>query len=552
MCEPLGLWCAAYSSGLIALRGLRALSLGQDPADRPASDTQLLPLICSLQVQPCSLTAWPSRMARVLVSFPELWATSRATRGAAPPQPRPGALARPAVASTMPSQRPCSPRPCGGQGDRNTILMVGGEIGLISASENGAVLMWPESDLRQAAEGAGFDIPTRRAARKETTRLRDESRAANRVANATMVRAQAHLAGMQEAMQPHAHAGLGCRVTGLAGGPHVLPCACLVTKLPGPACCGGVRLHGRLMHGCAVWAGLGGCPGISGAAEALLHAVESPQAQSPDAVQSCHNLGSCSKACSEAAEALQHGTGARLCCKAAALRSFTASVKPCWEGCISPRALDSQTSLLFKHHRTEQLPGLVRATVPAPTLAVAPAAPFMHTPEPHVCPQASSRGTSSHSAMSESQASGSEGVNIASMQGMLRTGWQLPMAQTGSDGQAAWCTRTAQDQTSWQLPAWHRWARRPALRTAQALHRTRRTGLVLRRAWSRTSPVLQLGRGERWCTHTGALAGSWASLGLSSQKTRQLWLPGRGKGRGLGILLGALQLGPHLDVHVTW
>ena len=53
MCEPLGLWCAAYSSGLIALRGLRALSLSQDPADRPASDTQLLPLICSLQVQPC-------------------------------------------------------------------------------------------------------------------------------------------------------------------------------------------------------------------------------------------------------------------------------------------------------------------------------------------------------------------------------------------------------------------------------------------------------------------------------------------------------------------
>ena len=50
MCEPLGLWCTAYSSGLIALRGLRALSLSQDPSDRPSSDTQLLPLICTLQV----------------------------------------------------------------------------------------------------------------------------------------------------------------------------------------------------------------------------------------------------------------------------------------------------------------------------------------------------------------------------------------------------------------------------------------------------------------------------------------------------------------------
>ena len=66
--------------------------------------------------------------------------------------------------------------------------MVGGEIGLISASENGAVLMWPESDLRQAAEGAGFDIPSRKAARKETTRLRDDARAATKVANTTMVR----------------------------------------------------------------------------------------------------------------------------------------------------------------------------------------------------------------------------------------------------------------------------------------------------------------------------------------------------------------------------
>ena len=67
-------------------------------------------------------------------------------------------------------------------------MMVGGEIGLISASESGTVLMWPESDLRQAAEGAGFVVPSRKAARKETTRLRDDARTANRVANATMVR----------------------------------------------------------------------------------------------------------------------------------------------------------------------------------------------------------------------------------------------------------------------------------------------------------------------------------------------------------------------------
>ena len=95
MCEPLGLWCAAYSSGLIALRGLRALSLSQDPADRPASDTQLLPLICSLQVQPCSPAAWHSHIVCVSMSLSERWDASRATRGAEPPRPCHGPLSRP-------------------------------------------------------------------------------------------------------------------------------------------------------------------------------------------------------------------------------------------------------------------------------------------------------------------------------------------------------------------------------------------------------------------------------------------------------------------------
>ena len=145
-------------------------------------------------------------------------------------------------AATKLSKRLSSSRACAGQGDRNTILMVGGEIGLISASENGTVLMWPESDLRQAAEGAGFDIPTRKAARKESTRLRDESRAANRVANATMVRAWAQLgcSGWCSGMY-----ALDCGAAVRC--PRALPCACLVKKLPCPACWWETCLHRGLM-----------------------------------------------------------------------------------------------------------------------------------------------------------------------------------------------------------------------------------------------------------------------------------------------------------------
>ena len=51
VCEPLGLWCAAYSSGRIALRTLRALGLTSDSEWELPVDRDLLPLVCFMQVR---------------------------------------------------------------------------------------------------------------------------------------------------------------------------------------------------------------------------------------------------------------------------------------------------------------------------------------------------------------------------------------------------------------------------------------------------------------------------------------------------------------------
>ena len=66
-------------------------------------------------------------------------------------------------------------------------MMVGGAVGLIAASSMGELTLWPESDLRAAAENAGFAVHNRRMASREAFRQRSEAAAATSIAQATMV-----------------------------------------------------------------------------------------------------------------------------------------------------------------------------------------------------------------------------------------------------------------------------------------------------------------------------------------------------------------------------
>ena len=53
MCEPLGLWCAAYSSGRIALRTLLALELSIDAQWQAPAGQDPLPVVAFMQVAAC-------------------------------------------------------------------------------------------------------------------------------------------------------------------------------------------------------------------------------------------------------------------------------------------------------------------------------------------------------------------------------------------------------------------------------------------------------------------------------------------------------------------
>ena len=97
----------------------------------------------------------------------------------------------------------------GAQGERNTWLMVGGEVGLIAASENGTVLHWPESDLRATAEAAGFQVLNRREAHREAYRIRNDAAKASVVAHATMVSCCTLQACARHAWPVHCHRQVG-------------------------------------------------------------------------------------------------------------------------------------------------------------------------------------------------------------------------------------------------------------------------------------------------------------------------------------------------------
>ena len=134
-------------------------------------------------------------------------------------------------------------QPCWLQGERNTCVMVGGEIGLIAASESGAIHQWPESDLRSAAEAAGFAVPNRRLAARKACTLRAGTAHASVVAHATMVSARSPATCLSEGGLLRRPAQLTCPADALpaARAPACGTCGParqllkLVQVLPGPA-----------------------------------------------------------------------------------------------------------------------------------------------------------------------------------------------------------------------------------------------------------------------------------------------------------------------------
>ena len=236
VCKPLGLWCAAYSSGRIALRTLLALELSINAQWQAPAGQDQLPIVAFLQVAapPCTrCSVRHSALSQVLAHVPAAPASAAhaAARCVAPAM---AAQATPATAwrhrrhlavrhltcghtrrQHQPTHMTCTARAAVSctatrvtsaaaevssgsertvrgsrllQGERDTCFMVGGEIGLIAASGGGDLTLWPESDLRTAAESAGFAVPNRRLAKREAGRQRDEAAAATSLAQGAVVR----------------------------------------------------------------------------------------------------------------------------------------------------------------------------------------------------------------------------------------------------------------------------------------------------------------------------------------------------------------------------
>ena len=180
VCEPLGLWCAGHANGTIVLRLLQSLDLdGAPPAQQGQAVGQLQPPAEHATIEVGTLCCtehsdsgtWGSIGPSSTPSSKVHTTTQTSCPGSTYLVPFKGCAHHLSVAS-VPTRKCRAKLFWHAQAHRSGLeAMVGCSLGVITASPAGSITLFPEAELRHAAEASGFVLPSEYEAHQHLARL---------------------------------------------------------------------------------------------------------------------------------------------------------------------------------------------------------------------------------------------------------------------------------------------------------------------------------------------------------------------------------------------